>query len=49
MISDVVGFSIPRVPNVIVLNYDSSLSLNGYQKNKLHCALTAAKKLILMR
>ncbi len=46
MVSELCDRFIPKHPNICLLNDDSELNLNVYQRRILHTALTAAKKVI---
>lgn len=48
VLSDIIGSKIPCLPNVMLLNDDSSLNILG-KKNILFAGLTAAKKILVMR
>ncbi len=46
MVSELCDRFISKHPNICLLNDDSDLNLNVYQRRILHTALTAAKKVI---
>lgn len=43
------GLNIPCLPNIFLLNDDSTLSLNRHRKIILFGGFTAAKKMLIMR
>ena len=49
IVSEIIGVHIPCLPNIVLLNDDSSLDLQNHQKRVLFAGLTAAKKIIVIR
>ena len=49
IVSEIIGVHIPCLPNIVLLNDDSSLDLQTHQKRVLFAGLTAAKKSIVIR